>query len=151
MGNMIRSFELEKRELDADERTFEPFITSCAYALHTAYHSTLQATPGQLVFGRDMMMPIQFIADWNLITKRKQARIDDSNRRENKKRIAHKYNVNDEVLLEKPGILWKVSTPRDGPYTIIHVSDNGTVKIRKGPVSHRVNIRRITPYYRKTN
>ena len=149
LGQQMRTFELESRDLTPAEQTFEPFLTSCAYAIRSTYHTTLNASPGQLVFGRDMVMPIRFKADWALIAQRKQDVINQSNARENRKRINHKYKEGDQVLLDKPGILRKMSTPRTGPYTIEKVSPNGTVHIIKGSVSHRVNIRRISPYFRE--
>ena len=147
LGDQLRTFELEERDLTPVERTFEPFLTSCAYALRSTYHTTLKASPGQLVFGRDMILPIAFQADWAKITQQKQDVINASNRKENRKRHAHNYKIGDRVLLEKPGILRKMSIPRKGPYKVEKVSANGTVVINKGTFTHRVNIRRLTPYY----
>jgi len=45
------------------------------FALRAAYHTTLQATPCQLVFGRDAMLNVKFEANWQLIKQRKQKRI----------------------------------------------------------------------------
>jgi hypothetical protein len=50
------------------------------------------------------------------------------------------------VLLETPGILRKLSTPRTGPYPVAKVYKNGTIQIQKGIVSERVSIRRICPF-----
>jgi hypothetical protein len=50
------------------------------------------------------------------------------------------------VLLETPGILRKLSTPRTGPYPVTNVYKNGTIRIQKGIESERVNIRSITPF-----
>ena len=61
--------------------------------------------PGQLVYGCDMLLPIKFNADWALIERQKQLSINNSNRKENKKRIQHEYKNGDKVLLQKPGIL----------------------------------------------
>ena len=148
LGNSLRTFELEERELDA-HNPFEPFLTATAYAIRSTFHTTLKATPGQLVFGRDMLLPIQFKADWAQIALRKQSRINESNKRENSKRIDHQYKPGDKVLLEKPGITPKMVAPRTGPYEVTTVSTNGTVRIRKGAVTHRVNIRRLTPYHER--
>ena len=147
LGNALRTFELEKRELDEKE-PFEPFLTATAYAIRSTYHTTLRATPGQLVFGRDMILPVQFKANWASIALRKQNRINKSNAQENQKRIPHTYNVGDKVLLEKPGKVRKMSAPREGPYEVVHVSTNGTVRIKNGAVIQRVNIR-LTPYCTK--
>ena len=145
IGNALRTFELEEQELE-EENPFEPFMTAIAYAIRSTHHTTLGASPGQLVFGRDMILPIKFTTDWALIAQRKQDIINSSNDRENKFRKEHQYNIGDKVLLSKPGIIPKMSNPREGPYVVTKVSANGTVRIQKGAVNQRVNIRRITPY-----
>jgi hypothetical protein len=38
-----------------------------AFALRSTYHTTLQAMPGQLVFGRDMVLNVQHLTDWTVI------------------------------------------------------------------------------------
>jgi hypothetical protein len=78
--------------------------------------------------------------------QRKQNLIDINNRKENSKRIEHEYRVGEKVLLEKPGLISKLSAPRTGPYRITHTYTNGTVRIQRGIVNERVNIRRLTPY-----
>ena len=40
-----------------------------------------------------------------------------------------------------------MATPREGPYEIVRVNANGTVRIRKGAVRDTVNIRLVTPYF----
>ena len=65
----------------------------------------LEATPAQLVYGRDILLPVRFQADWAQIRARRQVVINRNNKRENNKRIAHDYKVGDLVLLETPGIL----------------------------------------------
>jgi hypothetical protein len=114
--------------------------------VHSTVHATLDATPGQLVFGRDMLLLIQLKTDWARIRQRKQDIINGNNRKENAKRIAHEYRVGDKVLLEKPGLKSKLSAPRTGPYRITHTNTNGTVCVQHGIVNERVNIRCLTPY-----
>jgi hypothetical protein len=68
--------------------------------------------------------------------------------------IPYEYKVGDQVLLETPGILPKLSTPRTGPYPVTNVYKNGRIRIHKGKkviVSERVNIHRITPFNQKPN
>jgi hypothetical protein len=50
-------------------------------------------------------------------------------------RIAYEYKVGNQVLLETPGILWKLSTPHTGPYPVTSVYKNGTIRIQKDIVS----------------
>ena len=136
-------------ELDKDPWT--PYLASVAWAIRSTYHTVLNATPGQLVFGRDMVLPIQFQADWARIKLRKQETINKSNAQENARRIDHDYQVGDRVLLEKPGILRKMSQPRTGPFEIIKVHTNGTVRIRRNNVTEQVNICCLTPYFESSN
>ena len=86
----------------------------------------------------------------------KSVRIQDAienNNKENKKRLEHEYKVGDKVLLvlksyelrNNPKI--SPSTYSRGPFTIIEVIANGTVKIQCGAFEDTVSIRRITPYY----
>ena len=145
LGNALRTFELEERELDT-HNPWDEFLTSAAYAIRSTHHTTLQASPAQLVYGRDMLLPVKFVADWTRIQQQKQMSINKSNEAENKKRIRHKYARGDRVLLTTPGKLKKLSRPRTGPYPVVTVHDNGTVTIQRDHIQQRVNIRRLQPY-----
>lgn len=145
VGNSLRTLELEQATLN-DVDPWSVYLASVAWAIRSTYHTVLEATPGQLVFGRDMVLPIQFQADWARIKMRKQESIDESNTRENAKRIAHDYKVGEQVLVDKPGITRKMSSPRHGPYPITKVYTNGTVRISRGAVNEQINVRRLTPY-----
>ena len=138
---------IEERELP-EANPFEPFVTAVAHATRSTYHTTLKASPGQLAFGRDMILPINIKADWAVIAQRKQELINKSNMRENSKRINYNYKPGDKVMVELPGINPKLSTPRTGPYVVSNVNDNGTITINKdGVVTQPINIRRVTPYF----
>jgi hypothetical protein len=150
VGNSLRTFQLETATLN-DEDPWTPYLASVAWAVRSTYHTILSATPGQLVFGRDMVLPIQFQADWARIKLRKQETITKSNAQENAKRIKHDYKVGDKVLVEKPGIIRKMSQPRTGPYKVIKIYTNGTVRIRRGNITEQINIRRLTPYFERSN
>jgi hypothetical protein len=39
-------------------------ISSAAYAIHSTFHTALKATKLKLVFGRDMVLTINFLVDW---------------------------------------------------------------------------------------
>jgi hypothetical protein len=70
---------------------------SQTWAICSTFHTTLGATPGQLVYGRDMLFDLSFKANWKNIKERKMARIEDSNQRKNAKQISHTYRVGDLV------------------------------------------------------
>ena len=117
--------------------------------MRATVHTTLKASPMQLVFGRDAMFNIPFTTNWKDIRKRKQIIIDKNNLRENKRRRKYEYSVNDKVLVEAR-TTDKYSEPIwNGPYLVTRVNDNGTVRLQRGVVSETVNIRRIKPYLTK--
>ena len=146
LNDALRTFELEQKELDEVD-PWSPFLAAAAYAIRSTYHSTLEATPAQLVFGRDMLLPVKFAADWARIRQKRQAEMSRNTQRENRSRLRHTYKVDDKVLLTKPGINPKLSAPRQGPFKVERVYTNGTIRIRRGAISERVNIRRVTPYF----
>jgi hypothetical protein len=80
-----------------------------------------------------MIHNIAFRANLDRIQKRKQEIINKSNQKENKNKsqISYEYKVGDQVLLETPGILRKLSTPCTGPYPVKNVYKNGTIRFQK--------------------
>jgi hypothetical protein len=66
VNDMLRSFDLENNHEHLEEKEdnpFEYFLQSTAWAIRSTNHTTLQATPCQLVFGRDMIHNIAFRAN----------------------------------------------------------------------------------------
>jgi hypothetical protein len=121
-------------------------LAATMFAVRATYHTMLQATPMQLVFGRDAILNIKHITDWEHIRQRKQERIIENNKRENKNRREHQYALGDKVLLKarkksKHNLEW------EGPYEVTQVNDNGTVRFQKGIVNDVVNIRCVKPFY----
>ena len=148
IGNIIRTFELESNYLDEDD-PWKGILSATAFAVRSTFHTSLQSTPGQLVFGRDMIFNIQHIANWEFIKQRKQKIINlnnKKNKQENAKRVQHVYQVGDKVLLHR-GTENKYESPYHGPFLIMQVNDNGTVRLKVNAVEDTYNIRRIIPYH----
>jgi hypothetical protein len=76
--------------------------------------------PGQLVFGRDMVLNVQHLTDWTAIKTRKHQIIRKNNRIEDSKQIPHHYQVGDLVMLENNRAN-KYEHPYNGPYCITHL------------------------------
>ena len=88
-------------------------MAATAFAMRKKVHKALGASPAQLVYGRNMILPLQYKADWATITLKKQKRIDKSNPRENSKWLSIEYKEGNLVLLlNKSGILLKLALPR---------------------------------------
>ena len=120
---------LEPPELPA--KGFAPLGLSRA-AGRSACPAAQQAAPAQLAYGRDMVLPVDYETNWGEITKRKQKRINENNDRESKAKLR------------------KLSQPRKGPYRILKVNGNGSLKIQLRPcVADVANTRRAHPFFEK--
>ena len=145
LRNLIRSFELQDNPyLDSDD-PWSGILAAALFAMCSMYHTTLRMMPGQLVFGRDMILNTQYLADWTAIKAHKQQLIHKNNIIKNSKRIPHQYKVGDMVMLENH-LANKYEQPYKGPYLVMQVNTNGTVHLKIGAVTDTVNIRHIHPY-----
>ena len=146
LGNLLRVYELEKYEFPRGD-PWSNILASAAWAIRSTVHTTLGTTPGQLIYGRDMLFDLSFKANWKDIADCKRTRIEDSNKRENTKRICHNYQAGDLVSKDRNQLQPKLHRPRDGPFTIEKVCKNGVVKIHSGVTSEKVSIWQIHPYH----
>lgn len=144
--DMIRTSGLDNMETVTPEDIAD-VLANVAWAVRSTYHTVLETSPGAAIFGRDMLFNIPLIADWTEIGKRRQALVDKNNDRENARRIDFDYTVGMRVLIKRDGILRKLEDRYDGPYTITQVYTNGTVRVQRGTVNERINIRRLAPYF----
>ena len=128
------------------ELLLDTALQKAAYAMRATVHTTLKATPGSLVYQRDMILNIPVVADLLDITSRRQQLIDERTMAENQKRISHDYQPNDQVLV----LAYKsdkLEPHARSPYRILHTHVNGTVTIWLSlTVTERINIRRLRPY-----
>jgi hypothetical protein len=101
----------------------------------------LKALPGAAIFGRDMLVDIPFIADWQKIGEHKQRLNNLNNAHENKCRIDYDYKVGQKVLLRKEGILRNAESRwHKKPWLITLVHTNGTITVQRGNEIDRMKI-----------
>jgi transposase InsO family protein len=122
-------------------------LATAQLALRTVVHSTLGASPGAIVFHRDMLLEVPYVADLLMMRDNRQAMIDYSVRRENSKRYSYDYSIGDFVLEVLPKEKRaKLSAISRGPYQVLRVHTNGTITIQRAPgEEERVNIRNFKP------
>ena len=65
LGNILRTYQVHSNPDLEEDDPWSGILAAAMFALQSTYHTTLQATPMQLVFGRDLMLNIKFEADWN--------------------------------------------------------------------------------------
>ena len=148
LHNMLRTFDLQLQQFDPIE-PWEGYLSAIAFSIRSTYHTTLKATPAELVYGRDMIFHRSQVPNWDLIRRQKQTLIDKNNKRENSKRTPHEYRVGDKVLYQRRSrTKQKHDRPYDGPFIILKVHNNGNVTLqRNDKVKQRCNIRLIHPYH----
>ena len=152
IADMMRTSDLNRQET-ITEGLIDEFLTNAAWAIRSTHHTVLQASPGQAIFGRDMLFDIPFLCDWSEIGKRRQQLVDRSNARENKKRVPFDYEVGQKAMIIKAtdgSHLPKAEDVHEGPYDVTQVYTNGTVRLQRGSINERLNIRRLTPYFEES-
>ena len=64
----LTTFELEEININKEEEDlFKEYLTMALCAIRCEFHKTHGYSLGQLIFGRDMFMPIKATIDWNSI------------------------------------------------------------------------------------
>jgi hypothetical protein len=150
--NMIASLGIRDVH-DVEERTFQwqGLVSAVGWAMRSTVHTTLNATPAQLVFGRDAIHNIGFVADWQYMRERKQRMIIQNNKKENLTRKPHTYQPGDRVKVRLHQNR-KFDPPYNpSPFTVVKHNANGTVELqqetqRGGVVTQTWNIRQIAPW-----
>ena len=117
-----------KRDLDA-VFGWRGILSAVRNGICSTVHTTMRATPTQLVFGRDTILNVSFEANWAYLKERKQKLIKHNNRRENAKRIPHHYAVGDLVMIKENPNRKHGESQYSGPLTVTAVNDNGTVQL----------------------
>ena len=98
---MLLTKNLQEQVLDY-LNLFGSNLSSVAWAARSSYNNTINATPAQTVFGRDMMFNLTTLVNWKELSLKKQQLVDKANLRENKKRIDYDYQVHDLVTRQCP-------------------------------------------------
>lgn len=143
IGDSIRAMKLDQRHFD--DTSMHSIMQSIAWGLRSTYHTQLMTTPGNLTFGRDMIIHATYLANWHFLSQRKQKRILMDNRRENSKRIKYTHRPGTQVYVTDFDVKRKLER-KTGPYTVTQVFTNGTIEIQRSPIVKEVlSIRRVHP------
>jgi hypothetical protein len=111
------------------------------WAINTTFHTTLKASPAQLAFNHDMILPTFFATNWYTINSRKQTQLQSATNAKKCKHIPHEFCLNDKVLIHQHignPYLGKLVKPTQGPFKIVYVQQlpiNGTILIQQSPTS----------------
>ena len=140
----IATFELSKMELP-DANPFGSFIAAASRAMRSTLHSTLKATPGQLVLGRGMLLSLQLRASWAGARLRKQSLAGKGTAEESKSRAQHGCKAGGRALRARPGAMPEMEAPRAGPLEVKQVGANGALAAGRGAAIGRASARSASP------
>ncbi|MGH7974253.1 MAG: hypothetical protein ACREBR_01910 [bacterium] len=151
VANLLRTITLKHPPTNPQQARdlLDSCLAAASGALRIAIHTTMKISPGAAVFRRDMLLPVESLADWIFIQDNKQDLIDRNNRTENLRRFRKDYEVGDEVLIINKNQGGKLESKTIGPFSILQVHVNGTVTIQRGVYQERINIRRLKPFTRE--
>jgi hypothetical protein len=134
----IKGKPITVRNTQANAIVERGILSAAAFAVRSTFHTSLQSTPGKLVFVRDEIFNTQYIANWEFIKQRKQKIINLNNEKENSKRVQHVYQVGNKVLLHR-GTENNYESLYHGPFVIMQVNENGTVCLKLKAVEDAYN------------
>ena len=139
--NIVRAFKSQHTYIDKNG-LFTGILAAAAFAFLSTTNRQKCYSPGQLIFGRDMILPIKHRVDWDLIHHQKQTQINRDNAHEKIYRFEYEYKVGDKVMLNNH-TAYKHETPYKSPFVIKQCFINGTLMLQYGATEIMYNIRRI--------
>ena len=107
-------------------------------------------SPGKLLFGRDMILPIRHKVDWELIRHQNKTQSNEDNTHKNRNRVDHNYKIVDKIVPTNHNA-HKYETPHNFPFAITWCFNNNTINIQYSLIKIRHNIHCIMPYEYDTN
>jgi hypothetical protein len=66
LGQMLCTAELDMAN-SVNSGDVDVFLDNVAWAICSTYHTVLNASPGEAIFGRNMIFDIPFVDDWHKI------------------------------------------------------------------------------------
>ena len=88
-------------------------------------------SPGQLIFGRDIILPLKNRVYWELIRQKNHTQMNKDNTYKNRHRSDYDYKVGDNFMLTKH-TAYKYENPYTGPFVITRCWTNITVSLQIG-------------------
>ena len=125
-------------------------LAAASYEICSTKNRLKCYSPGQLVFGRDMILLITHTVDWELIPQQNQTQIN----KDNIHKILNELTTTIKSEIKSCSIITLHTNMKHhirAPFVITRCWTNGAVTIHCGATKIRHNIRRIKPYkYYKT-
>jgi len=150
MADMLRTVKFTvKDDLEGTWRMeIDTILQAVAWALRATVGPTWKHAPANLVFNKDMILNNEVRINWKAIKNQRETKAIKDNQRENTKRKPHIYRKGNKcwIVKNKYERSRKLDKVAEGPFMILKVYNNGTLKIDRGGYSEVIHIRRLKPY-----
>ena len=70
--NLVQTYNINRTYVDEDDQ-ISVILTAAAFSILSTENRLKDYSPGQLLFGRDIIIPIKYTVDKELIRQQKQA------------------------------------------------------------------------------
>ena len=144
LGKIVRTFNIQQTYVDKND-PWTGILAAAAFAISSTTNRQKGYSPGQFVFGHDMILQIKHSLGCELIRQQNHTQINKDNTQENINRVDYDYKVGDNFMLTKHNT-YKYETPYTGSFFIRQYFTNFTVNLQCGAIQINYNIRRIKPY-----
>ena len=71
LGNLVQTLSISTQPYVDENDPWTGILAAAAFAILSTTNSQKGYSPGKLIFGRDMILPIKHRADWKLIRQQK--------------------------------------------------------------------------------
>ena len=147
MADMLRTMTITVHDdLDETWRTkLEAAMQAIAWALRTTVSAGIKYSPANLALGRDMILNQTVQVNWETIRNQRERKAVQDNARENTTRKEYEYKEGQKCWIVKNRFERnrKLDKPAEGPFEIVQVYRNGTVKLNRNGYMETINIRRL--------
>ena len=96
----MRTFNIQQTYVEKNN-PWAGILVAAAFENFSTTNSQKGYCPGQLIFGRDIILPIKHRVGWELLRQQKQMQMIRDNTRKNRHRVEHEYKAGDNVILTK--------------------------------------------------
>ena len=116
LGNLVQTFNIYQTYIDKDDPWLGT-LSEAKFEIRSKTNMKKCYIPCQLIFYRDMILPIKHTVNWELVRHQRQTQVNKDNIRENRHIVEHDYKVGDNSMLTK-NTAYKYQIPYTGPFVI---------------------------------
>ena len=98
LGNLVRNYKIQQTYVDKND-PWKGILDAAEFSICSTTNRQKCYSPFQMIFGREMIVPIKHRVGYELILQQKQTQINRNNVRDNKHRVHYYYKFRDKVML----------------------------------------------------